>query len=264
MKYTLIIALFLFATSGFGQSYLITTKNDSIVGKFSIMEDSRDNEYVRIDTEDGRQTFRLLEVKKLVDKKGKVYVPLLIEGKYRFGQEVITGYLSKYLYTPLNSSHKFQEEVLIKMDGSTLVVPGAFGFRGLVSEFLSECERVSNAVQRKEYKQYQTSKLVNDFNACMLEGDYVRRSSAEQVAEKLETSTLEDETAAMIADFKTKLNNSTEVRDKEEALEMFDDIVAKLSKGDEIPKYLTNAFRRTIVGDEELMNLYKELITRKN
>lgn len=264
MKYTLFVGFLLMTSGLFAQSYLITSENDSISGRFNILEDSRDNEYARIDTEEGRKTFQVLQIKKMVDKKGNVFVPLFIEGKYRFGKEIITGYLSKYMYTPLNSSQKFQEEILIKMDGSTLVVPGTFGFRSLVTKFLAECPRVSAAVDNKRYKQFETDRLVNDFNACMLEGEYVKRSTAAQVSEKLETSKLTQETSKMIADFKTKLNTSVEVQDKTEALEMFDDIVSKLSKGENIPNYLTNAFKRTIAGDNELVELYKELVKRDN
>lgn len=263
-RFTYFLFFILLGISSYAQSYVITAAGDSLFGKFTILENSTNHEYVRLKGENGKQTFEILEVKKLVEKNGTEIVPILVEGKYRFGKVIVKGYMTKYLFTPMNASQKFQEEVLIKLDGSTLVVPGSIGFRGLMTEFTKECPRVSGAINNKEYKSYETDKIVADFNACVIEGETIRRTSAADTAEKLETSNLDPEISKKIADFKTLLNYSTKISDKDEALEMFDDIVDKLSKGETIPNYLKNAFKRSIAQDDTLTELYKEIVKENN
>ena len=259
---TLLLTVLLSSFSN-AQAYLITAEGDSISGKISILENSKGNEYIRLKGDNGKQTFEILEVKKMVDKRGNKIVPILVEGKYRFGQVVVEGYVTKYLYTPEDESQKFNGEVLIKLDGSVLIVPGAFGFRGLMSEYMKECPNVAQDITNKNYKVYEVDKIVADFNQCIIDSNYRKRTTAADTAEKLASSNLNEETSKKIAEFKTALNNSTLVNNKDEVLEMFDDIVEKLSEGETIPNYLKNAFKRSIASDNTLTALYSEITSQK-
>lgn len=256
MKFKFLLVLLVLSTSTFAQSYLITAKGDSIAGSFSIMEDRNDNEFVSMTTDDGKKQFRILETQKLVDGED-IYIPLLAQGKYRFGLEQIKGYVSIYLYTPVDSPHKFSNRLLIKMDGTSLQVPGIMGFRKFMSDFMYECPEIADAIKKKEYKRSEIDRLVIEFNACIDKKEALRLA-------KTAKPEIPAEKASDIDLFKKQLETTNLVANKDEVLEIFNDIVDKLSNNDAVPNYLKNAFLSAIEKDEQLLTLGKQILSEKD
>jgi hypothetical protein len=254
MKYLYLIIGLCFCVQISAQSYMITTKGDSLVGKIQIRENRAGNEFVRFKSGKIKETYEIFQIKKIIDKDGKKLVPINVEGKYRFGLVEMEGYLSKYLYTSPEGNLKFQSEVLIKVDGSTQIVPGAIGFRNTLSKFIKECPEVSNAVKNKAYDRNELEKIITDFNACMNEKSVV--STNPEKAQSLPSNSL----MSKLEDFKQQLNKSLKVKNKEEAIDMFNDIAEKLLRGEEIPSYLSNGFKELITSDEALVAAFTDLL----
>jgi hypothetical protein len=254
MKYLYLIIGLCFCVQISAQSYMITTKADSLVGKIQIRENRAGNEFVRFKSGKIKETYEIFQIKKIIDKDGNKLVPINVEGKYRFGLVEMEGYLSKYLYTSPEGNLKFQSEVLIKVDGSTQIVPGAIGFRSTMAKFTSECPRVSQGLKNKEYSRNELAKIIADFNACINEKSMI--STASETADLLPSTSL----ASQLQEFKKRLSVSTKVQNKEEAIEMFDDIAEKLLEGEDIPNYLSNGFKELITSDEALVAAFTDLL----
>jgi len=257
--FTLLLTVIL-CNSSFAQSSLITAAGDTLVGNISFYENMDGNVYANIKHKNGKDAFGPLEIKQILNFEGSTIEPILVNSKYTFGMLDIKGYMSKYRFTPENSREKFQEIILIKNDGNTLVVPHSFGFKRTMVNFTEECPVVSSAVAGKEYKRGDIDNIVNAFNECIGKGQVQEISTTQEVASLLETSNLNELDQKKISDFKTLLNYSNKLSNKEDAIEMFDDIVKRLSEGKTIPNYLKNAFRNTIADDETLVKLYNEIV----
>ena len=125
MKYLKILLLFLIAYSTYGQSYVLTTSEDSLVGKFNILKNSVGNEYISMRVGNKKKEIDALQIRKMSDKKGNIYEPIEAEGRYKLGLKKVTGYASLYAYTTKNSTQSFNQEIIVKLDGTSLVVPGS-------------------------------------------------------------------------------------------------------------------------------------------
>ena len=69
MKYLKILLLFLIAYSTYGQSYVLTTSEDSLVGKFNILKNSVGNEYISMRVGNKKKEIDALQIRKMSDKK---------------------------------------------------------------------------------------------------------------------------------------------------------------------------------------------------
>jgi len=223
------------------QSYLITNKGDSIVGKIQILENLDGNEFIQVKRDKEKVSFDFPEVTR-VSKNGDIFLPIVVKNKYRFGRVEIEGYITKMSYKSIQGSQQVQKEILKRSDGNQILVPGAFRFKEIIAEFTKACPSISEAVSEKEYKRKELDKIIKDFNVCMA-------SSSAQV---LSVSNIER--------FKSLLRQSSVVKNKDQALEMFQDIVDKLADQKDIPNYLNNGFKALINEDETLLKRYAELI----
>jgi len=116
-----------------------------------------------------KQHFKVYEVKLLTKGKG-VYHTFKINGKYQLALLVKEGYLSIYkiMNSEVPTSTAFETVILIKKDGSQLVVPN-LGFKKYMANFLEDCDVVVNGFVNKEYKKSEVEKIVDDYNNCIEE-----------------------------------------------------------------------------------------------
>lgn len=237
-----------------GQSYLITLEGDSIVGKYSIHRTSVDNEYIRIKADGEKTEFQATEIKKLVDKRGNIYKPIRAEQRFKIGRVEQSGYVNLYVFTSTGSSQSFNQEILIKLDGSSLIVPGMIGFRKSMTDFLFECEEVNTQIEEGEFKKRDLEEIIEVFNDCM-----ETKNSNTILQEERNVGSISNSFNEQTAEFKTLLKYSDYVDNKSDVLDMFNDIIEKIKQNDPIPNYLANLFNNSIAKDEKLTALYQKL-----
>ncbi len=254
MKYFKTLLLLLIACSAYGQSYVLTISGDSLVGKFNILKNSVGNEYISMRIGDEKKEIDALQIKKMSDKKGNIYAPIEAEGRYKLGLQKVAGYASLYAYTAKNSAQSFNQEIIVKLDGTSLVVPGFIEFRKVVSGFLYECQEVSMKILEKgHYKRKDLVVMISDFNDCM------ESQNPENLLYNTDMSEDGKKELSLYDRFKNQITTSLKIKNKNDVMAMFDDISSKLASGQNVPNYLKNAFRSSIAADKDLVALYKEL-----
>lgn len=254
MKYFKTLLLLLIAFSSYGQSYVLTTSGDSLVGKFSILKNSVGNEYISMRVGIEKKEINALQIRQMSDKKGNIYEPIEAEGRYKLGLKKVTGYASLYSYTTKNSAQSFNQEIIVKLDGTSLVVPGFIEFRKVLSSFLFECQDVSMKILDKGYyKRKDLALMITDFNVCM------ENQNPENLLYNTDLSQDGTTVLSLYERFKNQITISPNIKNKNDVLAMFNDISQKLSSGQNVPNYLKNAFRSSIASDKDLISLYKEL-----
>jgi hypothetical protein len=234
---------------------LITTEGDSLVGKFNILTSSVKNDEVSIKSNGKKRIIGALQVKKLVDDKGQLYKTIKAENRYKVGLEKISGYASLYAYTSDKNPQNFNEEIIIKLDGTSIKVPGMLDFRKVVGNFLFECREISMKIQEKgHYKMRDLPLIITDFNACMID-----KNDKNQLY-NTDLSKEKEEKISLYTQIKNQIAKSDRLENKNDVLAMFDDIADKIVKGQEVPNYLKTAFRNAISKDQELIKLYDGLV----
>lgn len=240
------------------QNTIITLRGDTLTGTFSLAKRGGDEFVDFVDQENKKKKFRLFDIKRIISVENEIIEPISIgDGDYTFGKLITEGYLSLYSYRSQNSTITFNEKILIKLDGSSLPVPGAFGFKKTVSKFLSECPVVSQKVGDKKLGSDELDQIIKEFNSCI-----ARKSSSNSNAstEAAPTIAVADELQTQIDDFRTLLKYSDKVKNKEDVSDMFSDLVNKLVDKKKVPNYLKNVLLDAVANDSKLKALVEGLL----
>ena len=134
-----LIILTLVALSVFSQSdKVITLQGDTLTGKAHISTNTNLVQAITLKKGKDKWYFKAYEVKSvLMDEE--TFHTLKVEDKYQLGLLQKEGYLSLYRYmgSEETSSREFDTSILIKRDGTQLIVPN-LGFKKHVSKYLEE------------------------------------------------------------------------------------------------------------------------------
>lgn len=253
------------------QDTLIKINGDTLIGKLEFAIDGIGSEYVTIKDNGNKTVVKLIEVRMIETAEGDIIKPVAFDGKYKFGKQLHFGYLSYYKVTGDGNPEMFTNDLLIKMDGSSLLFSGSLGFRKRVGRFLEDCYDVAQDIQRKKYKANDLLELTQAYNICvnknglMSEDAIDQRAAidrAEQAKEK--DASLTKSLEAKLSDFSTLLKYSDKVANKDDVTAMFNDVAGKLRRKENVPNYLKKSLMDALEKDPQLTQLLSEILESKD
>jgi len=251
----LLFGLLLTSILGFSQTdVVITLQGDSITGKASITS-NKGNAIQTVILKNGRekQQFKAYEVKILL-RGDKVYHTYKLNGKYQLGLLVKEGYLSiyKFMDSETASSNEFSSSVLIKKDGSQLMVPN-IGFKKHVENFLNDCETVAKGFEKNTYKKSDLEKIVDDYNDC------INKNTKSLNSQKAEINLQPDKVDKIDVLIKA-IKEDGNLPELDSILEMLNDLKSKVKEGTKIPTYLQNALHDSLKSNEKFTKQLNQIL----
>ena len=249
--------LFLFngQLNGHCQDFVVTTKGDTLKGKVKLLMTSFEKKVQVINETKQKTTLSILQTKTVQVDKDR-FDPVRFNNTYTFMKLQKGGYLSLYGFQ-LEKQNSFDGQYLLKMDGKGIEVPN-LGFKKIMASFLTDCNVISEAVTAADYGRNDLDKLIDDFNACISKKSTYPSSTTSTITvlPKVNESKLEMWTA-----LESKVQASS-LETKAESLEMIGEIKSKISKGEKLPKFLTEGLKSNLESDALLSSeLTKALST---
>lgn len=268
LNFTLCL-LVLFSSLSIAQDMLVKVDGDTLKGKVNIAVNSLDREYVTVKTGRKKQKLKLLEVREIRMGNGDLIKPLTYQGKYKFGKELVSGYLTHYRVTRDNSSEKFNTDLLYKMDGTFIILGGKIGFRSAAKDFLSDCVRVATDLRDKKYARNDVGQLVTDYNTCVSQSGLMSKEAIEEKAKldakaekKRKKLELPKSLEQKLSDFATLLEYSDKISNKPDVTAMFNDVSGKLRRNEAVPNYLKQALKDALKTDPQLLKLINGILDK--
>ncbi len=257
--YTLLLTILCFSVKG--QSTIITMRGDSLSGTYEIGKRG-DSEIVELVEANGKKRkLKLFDVKYIRTADSEIIEPIKLENRYTFGKLISRGYLSLYAIKGEYSKSGFGEKVLVKLDGTSAVVPGALGFRKAMSRFLSDCPEVSQKIRDKKLSKNDLDTIIEQFNTCITGASAsLKPTSAIPTVSPALDATDSEEVQTQINDFKTLLKYSEKVENKEDVSDMFNDLTEKVSAGKPVPNYLRKLLLSAVNRDDKLKKIVESLL----
>lgn len=221
----------------FGQDYLITSRGDTLKGKINI------SSYELVDKAEVREnkkktTLMATQTRELVIG-GDIYRPQKLKDRYRFMKLLKSGYLSLYGFRAEGQA-TFDSPFLAMVDGRSTEVPH-LSFRTVVARFLKDCPDLADRVEKGangELGKKDLDKIIDEYNACMDQKTSIRHTEAVEAAPAAVSSQLQ-----LLAELKQKVNESTDLAGRQDALDLLADIEAKLKSNQPIPNYQVNGLQ---------------------
>ena len=263
----IICLTWLFTQGLMAQDVLVKINGDSLRGKINFAKDRLGLEYVTVRNGRQKENVKLVQTRLIQTENGDIIRPVEYNGKYKYGKLMHLGYLSYFKVTGDDVAEMFTEDLLTKMDGSSLIVGGKIGFKGRVSKFLEDCYEVSYAVRQKKYDRRSLLELTKAYNGCVNKNGLMSADAIEQRAEQLRiekssekkiSKTLEQK----LADFTTLLEYSDKVSNKADVTAMFNDVAGKLRRNESLPNYLKNGLTEAVKNDPELTKLLADILKK--
>ncbi|MCZ8214800.1 MAG: hypothetical protein O9262_01100, partial [Cyclobacteriaceae bacterium] len=109
----------------------------------------------------------------------------------------------------------------------------------------SECTGVSSQIEAGKYGYSDLNTIIDQFNQCINSNTFAQTATTIN-SEKAPTVKLDQWEA-----LETKIQASS-IAEKNDALDMVKEIKNKLSKGEQIPKFLSEALKSALKNDEAL------------
>jgi len=248
MKWTSLLLCCL-CFSAYSQDYLVTNKGDTLRGKIKIMSyDLMDR--VQIAQNKKKIALAAREVK-AVFSDGETFIPQQSDRAIRFMKLLRSGYLSLYAFKEENQNF-FGGRYLIKRDGAKVEVPN-LAFKKIMAEFLTDCPEVQAKIKSGEYGRKDLDQIIDAYNA-FIESNTANKKETELFTQK-STQKVEP-----LEKLKKTVQDQPAFGSKKDALDLIDDIMAKIKGGQPIPNYLVDGLQKYLTGIEAV----KEDLERVN
>ncbi len=249
---SLIFVWFAIPISLSAQDYVVTHKGDTLKGNVKIVSISM-NSSVKLTSVDKTKTnYTIFQVKSF-SYKNEIYQPVKGPYGYVFMKLKKTGYLSLYAFQLLNQM-TFDGLYLSKMDGTGMEVPN-LNFKKQMSKFLFECESVASKIENGDFRKQDLDSIIYEFNLCIAK-------STIELTSKISKNEVQTKKLNAWDSLEEKLKNQPDFEGKSSALEMVTDIKSKISRGDKVPNFITDALKNILNPTElknDLENALKEL-----
>ena len=251
IKQVLLFSIGVFCTlniSAQKADYAITSKQDTVFGKFNIVEIPYSGQKLKVKNGKNKQDFWPHEITLL--KKGKsVYHVKKIGVRYQFVELQKDGYLSLYGYTSEDNKtgQLFQQAILITKDGRQLSVPN-ISFRKFTSTFLDDCPQVSQRIRDGELVKKNLNAIIDQYNSC----DF---GAAKTTAQKKTTP----KKVLSFNEWIAVVRSDKKLSENQQLIEMLDDVSARLSKNEKVPGYLHDLIKKELSSNKELLQGYIRL-----
>ena len=239
MKWTTLL-LSCLCLSAYSQDYLVTNRGDTLRGKIKIMSyDQLDR--VQIAEQKKKTTLTARQVK-AVFTGGETYHPKQGDRAIRFMKLVKPGYLSLYAFREENQNF-YGGRYLVKRDGAATEVPN-LAFKKNMAEFLRDCPEIREKIKSGEYGRKDLDQIIDAYNAFIDNNTVMRKEtylSNQKSAQKIEP----------LERLKKTIQDQKDFDSKKDALDLIDDIIAKLKADQTIPNYLVDGLQKYLAGIEE-------------
>lgn len=253
---TSLTLLFFVLISGItnAQDYLVTAKGDTLKGKVKMLVNGLDKRVQVTQSDKKKQTFTILQIRSFY-LQGENYRPVKFADSYVFMKLLKQGYLSLYAFQ-MKGQLTYDGRYLLKMDNQGMEVPN-LGFKKGMARFLSECPELTTQIEDGNRGYKELDKIIDEFNTCINTKTNALAYSPTNADARVSVNL--DHWNALEA----KVQNSS-LPEKNDALDMIKDIKNKLGKGEQVPKFLTEALKGALKNDETLTaDLAKAMETLK-
>lgn len=153
--------------SAHAQDYLVTTTQDTLRGKVSILIPGKYSEQITIRTNKGQDLTLVAQQITYAWVSGQMYRTIKYGEKYRIMQVIEPGYLGLYAFR-FQENYSFGMMFLYKVTGEGMEIP-TFNFRSNVSDFLEECTLITFGLEQKKYTKSNLPQLVKDYNSLCVD-----------------------------------------------------------------------------------------------
>jgi hypothetical protein len=245
----LVLMVCFFSVSG--QDYLITTRGDSIVGDMKLYTQGPEKKVLI--NQNKKKTYYPLTQTKRFRYKDEIYVPAKGPTGYTFMKLIKEGYVSMLAYQ-LENQVLYEGLYLMKKDGTGTEVPN-LGFKKAMKKFLTECPSVNQKLENDEFGRRDLDAMLAEYNACIT-GNSVNHTRV--IAQKQEQTKKISPWDAL----KDKVTSTADFNGKADALEMIDEIRAKISRSEKVPNFMIEGLKnslRDVQVQEELDAALKEI-----
>ncbi len=245
---TILFALLTLTSSFAGaQNYAVTMKMDTVRGAVRIMTYGNIDR-IDVTTTDDKKHFTAVQVK-TVFLDNETYHPVRTENGYRMMKLVSPGFLSVYLGRQPNG-FTYDTQYLVRRDGASMEVPN-LAFKKVMSNFLRECDNLSDRLKNDEFSRKDLNKLITEYNKCI--DMQTKKSNVNSSA------ALEDPMIIKANTLKAKIEQSS-IASKKDALDVLNDISGKIAANQAIPNYLAESFRSFFKDSPELQPEVESLL----
>lgn len=226
----LLICLVLFTTawSSVAQDYIVTTKGDTLRGSIKLLTFDRLD---KVQWKDGKSkaVYSALQVRSIY-LDGEYYKPVAIDRNVQFMKTLKPGYLSLMAFR-VGSQTTYDGRYLLKMDGTGIELPN-LAFKKVMANFLSDCQQVQDRIKDEKLQRKDLDMILEAYNDCFQEKTVIAER-ARSAPEKSETFTT----------LKSKVETAQNVANRQDALDLLNDIIAKLKRGETVPNYQVEALK---------------------
>lgn len=232
---TLMIVLFVLGYSAVSaqSDYIVTIKRDTLYGKVRYFSGNgvkyagSSSKYVQLTPETGKKSTHEMLQTIAFRINGETYHTIRFDQGYTFMKLIKPGYLSLYAYQIENQS-TWDGRYFVKKDGALLDIPN-LGFKKRVPVFLADCPEVVKDIESGVLKKTQLEEIVDRYNACVTLKTHpvIKKSPVHDTWTKLETD------VKALPDFDKK----------NDALEMIQEVIGKLSKNQTVPSFLVSGLK---------------------
>ena len=247
MKTLLLTFLLFCSVAASAQDYVVTLKSDTLRGKVQILTYDR-MDRVEIAVDKKKSHFTCLQVR-AVSINNETYNTVRTENGYRFMKLLTPGFLSLYLARRPNGV-LFEVETFVKRDGSSLEVPG-ISFKKILSNFLSDCSEVAEKIKDETLARKDIAEILNQYNKCV-----DTRTTNTMTANSNKAAVVPVLTS--LNELKSKVEHDSSVVQKD-ALDILNDITAKVSSNQTVPNYLLEGFKESIKSSPELLADFEKI-----
>lgn len=258
--FTLLLIISISYTA-YGQDWLVTLSGDTLRGEVQLLP-SGNLPYALVKNDSGKEKVELLNIRNIYRQNIGLIKPMKVGESYKFAHLVKEGYLSLLRYSNDDRLDDFAFNVLQKLDGQTIEVPGLIGFRKTMGDFLGDCPVVAEKIEAKELGRKDIDQIVDEYNGCIQNKETF--ITGQQVnTQKIESSPVNTELKNLLSDFETLLKYSAQVENRTDAQQMFSDLSNKLENGQSVPNYLISGLREAVSKDEKLKELLEKILAKK-
>ena len=216
--------------------YIVTVRNDTLLGEVKFNTYSQGNETVMLKDPRTKKQHFTPNTARAFRYQGKNYQSVLLRDHYTFMQVIEPGYLSVYEHQELSRTSGTQEtNYYLKMNMGEVVLVPKIGFRKKIAPMLKECSVVYRKIKNKNYDYGDLKAIVTEYNQCAASQPAV---AAAAPAAALATPVPAN---ASLQELLTYLEKNPQTTNHDDLLSCLNDISAKLKSGSPVPKYLLQA-----------------------
>ncbi len=225
--------------------FVVKLSGDTLKGTVKIIGHEQ-IERVQIISGGAKTTFTGLQVRS-VGMDNNVYKALKYENTVRFMRVIKSGYLSLYAFN-LDNQNTWNDQFLAKLDGTGMEVPN-LSFKKILGKYLSDCPDVRNRIYQGDITKRDIERIVDLYNACM-------QTKTEATSIKpVDPAMVDSEKVLAVKNLIVKVEAENFIT-KKDALDLLNDIQAKVKKNEAVPNYLTEGLKSYLA---EAPSLSKDL-----